>query len=297
MNAWTPSHADTDVRATCATDAVDHARRGIVRAAAAVVGAMIAMPRAIAATATEMRVQRLAWAGVRLQLGTTDLYIDPLLDPKVWDDALPDPLVPIDAPAGGARFALVTHRHPDHYDPVALRRALGDTGTLVCMADVAPVAAQAGFRVRTAALYEPVLIDDFTVTAVPASDGYGDPQVSWVVAAGGRRVIHCGDTLWHGAWWRIARQHGPFEAAFLPVNGARFKWRQPVSEIAAVLTPEQAVAAAVVLGAKRLVPIHFGVRGADGYEEVAQPLAGLRTAARARGVDVRVVAPGGWLDW
>lgn len=280
-----------------AVGAVDHARRRIVQAAATVVGAMIAMPRAGAATATELRIQRLAWAGARLQLGAAELYIDPLLDPKVWGDALPDPLVPIDPPADGARYALVTHRHSDHFDPVALRRALGDTGTLVCMTDVAPLAAQAGLRVRTAALYEPVLIDDFTATAVPASDGYGDPQVSWVVAAGGRRVIHCGDTLWHGGWWRIARQHGPFDAALLPVNGARFKWRQPVSDIAAVLTPEQAVAAAVVLGAKRLVPIHFGVGGAEGYEEVAQPLASLRSAARARGVDVRVVAPGDWLQW
>jgi hypothetical protein len=41
--------------------------------------------------------------------------------------------------------------------------------------------------VRAARPFEPLLVGDFTVTAVPAVDGYGAPQVSWVVDGGGRR--------------------------------------------------------------------------------------------------------------
>jgi hypothetical protein len=52
---------------------------------------------------------------------------------------------------------------------------------------------------------------------------------------------------------RLGRQYGPFDAAFLPVSGARFGWRKPVSDVPAVMTPEQAVVAASVLGAKVLV--------------------------------------------
>ena len=47
-------------------------------------------------------------------------------------------------------------------------------------------------------------IGPFTITAVPAVDGFGDPQVSWVIAAAGRRILHAGDTLFHGSWWLIA---------------------------------------------------------------------------------------------
>ena len=87
-------------------------------------------------------------------------------------------------------------------------------------------------------------------TAVPAVDGFGSPQVSWVVSDGETRLIHCGDTLWHGYWWQIAERFGPFDLAFLPINAAvaEFEYLQPPSELPAVLTPEQAAGAGHVLG-------------------------------------------------
>lgn len=243
-----------------------------------------------------LRIQKLAWAGVKLQLDKAVLFIDPLVNPDVWGPALKDKIIPIEA-AEGDRFVLVTHRHPDHFDPLAIRKALGETGTLVCNSDVASLAAGAGLRVRVAEIYEPVLLGDFTATPVPATDGYGDAQVSWIVSGGGRRILHCGDTLWHGTWWRIGRQYGPFDAAFLPINGARFEWRKPVSDVPAVLTPEQAVAAALIVGAKLIVPIHYGVSDAEGYKEMPECERLLLAAAQKRGIGVEVVPPGDWLTW
>lgn len=270
-------------------------RRHFLRTALAAVTAGSLIPRS-ARSAPPLHVQRLAWAGIRLQLGNDALFLDPLIDPDVWGPVLKDPMIPVDS-TPGARFVLITHRHPDHFDRTAVRKALGDSGTFVCAPDAAPAAAAAGFRVRVAPLYEPQLLNDFTATAVPASDGYGDPQVSWIVTVGERRIIHCGDTLWHGSWWHIGRQFGPFDAAFLPINGACFGWRKPVSEIPAVLTPEQAVAAAVVIGARLIIPIHYGIVGADSYEEVAHPEAALIEAARKRNVGVEIVRPGEWVTW
>jgi hypothetical protein len=38
-----------------------------------------------------LRVQKLAWAGVRLQLGESTLFIDPLINRDVWENSLADP--------------------------------------------------------------------------------------------------------------------------------------------------------------------------------------------------------------
>jgi L-ascorbate metabolism protein UlaG (beta-lactamase superfamily) len=242
-----------------------------------------------------LRAQRLAWAGVRLQLDSGSLFLDPLIDRNVWGNALKDELIPVSG-AVGDRFVLITHRHPDHCDPEAIRQALGDNGTLVYAAP-AGIPNVPGVKMRAGALYEPLLLGDFTATAVPAVDGYGDPQVSWIVTAGDRRIIHCGDTLWHGAWWHIGRQYGPFDAAFLPINGAKFSWRKPVTDVPAVMTAEQAIAAAVVMGARLVVPIHYGMAGAEGYAEDPHAEETLRDFARQRRVDVEILKPGAWVEW
>lgn len=269
-------------------------RRDILRLGAASAFALGAASSA-AADVDGLRIQRLAWAGVRLQLPTGSLFIDPLISPDVWGAALKDTLTPV-GDVRGSRYVLATHTHGDHADPAAIREALGETGTLIYPENAAPPHAP-GVRMRAARLYEPQLLGDFTATPVPAADGYGDPQVSWVVSAGGKRIIHCGDTAWHGSWWRIGRQLGPFDAAFLPINGARFSFREPASGIPAVLTPEQAIAAAVVLDAKLVVPIHYGVQEAANYAEVDQSLALLGEAAARRGIRISPLAPGEWVNW
>lgn len=273
-------------------------RRAFLRDTLALAAASTLLARhrpAAAAEAPNLRAQRLAWAGIRLQLDDACVFLDPLVSTNVWEGALRDPLVPV-GDARGGRWVLVSHRHPDHCDPAAIRAALGDEGTLLYPAQ-GGAPAVSGVKMRAAALYEPQLLGNFTATAVPAVDGYGDPQVSWIVSAGGRRIIHCGDTLWHGGWWHIGRQFGPFDAAFLPINGARFSWRKPVSDVPAVMTAEQAVAAAAVIGARRIVPIHYGVAGADGYAEDPHAERELLAHAARRGIAVQILRPGAWLDW
>jgi L-ascorbate metabolism protein UlaG (beta-lactamase superfamily) len=249
-----------------------------------------------AADAEGLRIQRLAWAGIRLQLPQATLFIDPLIDPESWGPALKDSMIPV-GDAVGDTYVLITHAHPDHFDAKAAAQALSKGGVLVYPAGTNPLPIPQGARARPTALWEPQLLGDFTATAVPAADGYGDPQVSWVISAGGRRIFHGGDTLWHGSWWRIGRQFGPFDAAFLPVNGAQFGWRKPVSGQPGVLTPEQAVAAATILGARRLVPIHYGVSGLTEYVEVDDPIGRLREAAHDKSLSIQPLMPGAWMDW
>jgi L-ascorbate metabolism protein UlaG (beta-lactamase superfamily) len=111
--------------------------------------------------------------------------------------------------------------------------------------------------------------------------------VSWLVEAGGVRVLHLGDTMFHGAWWRIARRLGPFDLAFVPVNGAvvSFPHRQPASPFPVAMAPEQAAVAAQVLGARTTMAIHAEGYDVDGvYAPVASAGEEFLEAAAARGV-------------
>src|SRR5689334_19128260 len=79
--------------------------------------------RAGAGQGANMRVRRLAWAGVALRVGDVEVFIDARA-PSVEDGA-PGPVLSSDA----ARcFALVTHHHNDHLDLHALQALLGEHG-------------------------------------------------------------------------------------------------------------------------------------------------------------------------
>jgi L-ascorbate metabolism protein UlaG (beta-lactamase superfamily) len=128
-------------------------------------------------------------------------------------------------------------------------------------------------------------------TPVPAEDGFGAEQVSWVIGWGGQRYFHGGDTQWHGKFDLIGAQFGPFDTAFLPINGARVQ-RDPMPETPAVLTPEQAIDAALLLGARRVVPIHYGGESPPAYLEVPHPLKTFLETAKRRNVAVVPLLPG-----
>jgi L-ascorbate metabolism protein UlaG (beta-lactamase superfamily) len=247
-------------------------------------------------TSAELKAQRLAWAGIKLELPSATLFIDPLISPEVWGNALKQPIIPLES-ATKQRHVLVTHLHSDHFDVAAAKQLLAESGNVFCHLDSAAAVTSQGLRVRGVQLYEPRLLGDFTITAVPAVDGYNDYQVSWIITAGEKRTIHCGDTLWHGAWWQIGKQYGPFDAAFLPINGAKFFWRKPPSEVPGVMTPEQAVAAGIVLNAKLAIPIHYGVSGADSYEEYPNAEAAFVEIAKKRNLPVEILKHGEWAKW
>jgi L-ascorbate metabolism protein UlaG (beta-lactamase superfamily) len=120
-----------------------------------------------------------------------------------------------------------------------------------------------------------------------------------VIEAEGRRVIHCGDTIWHGGWYEIARRHGPFDAAFLPINGVtvRLDGFTP-TDVPATLTPEQAIEAAVVLGARAACAIHYGLfDNPPLYVEQPNPRERFRAAATRRGLSAITPADGEHISW
>ena len=255
------------------------------------------LARAADAAPSRLRIQRLSWAGVKLECADATLFIDATYDPSSASTAAAD--VPL-APESRNRHALITHHHGDHFDAAAMRSVLGDTGILVVPEAVAPWADTRQLRVQAARLFEPVMLPRgsavFAAISVPAVDGLGHPQVSWIVDAGGRKIFHGGDTSWHGHWWDIARAYGPFDLALLPINGFRqVQGRYTDTGVPMALTPEQAAAAAEVLHARLAVPIHYG-GAASSYFEISDAGERFLAAARSRGVNAKLVAPGSWIE-
>lgn len=260
-----------------------------------------------------MRLRRLGWAGIELEAGGETLVVDHVLDVGVLAAFLAEEREQFVATAAGrASAALITHLHRDHADPAAVDRALSAAAPVLRPAArpqpskldrLATGEAEQGL----AALDRPVLecgpgdahaIGPFAVTALPASDGLGSPQVSWVVEADGQRVVHAGDTLWHGGWWDVALAHGPIDVACLPGNGVEIAYPgwDPPAQVPAVLTPFETVAAARALAAGTLVPIHYdrSFEHPDHYRPVADAAAAIRAHAAEHELNVAWLAPGEW---
>ena len=76
----------------------------------------------------------------------------------------------------------------------------------------------------------------------------------WSLAGAGRRLFFAGDTGYHPEFAEVARRYGPFDVALLPIGAYEPQWlMQPVH-----LNPEESVRAARELGARRLIPMHWG---------------------------------------
>ena len=242
-----------------------------------------------------LRLRRLGWAGVEIRLGRTRLLIDALENVVPLEPVLGPPkrpLPPVEVSAG--THALITHLHPDHYDRELLTR-LASSGTIGCHASIAPDLAGDGIEAYPQELGESRGIGDLTVTPVTSLDWRGSDshQVAWVVEGAGRRVIHCGDTMWHGNWWQIARDHGPFDVAFLPVNGVVARFEGYEVDVPVTLTPEQAVEAAAALGASAACAIHYELfNNPPTYVEQPDITRRFRDAALARGITAHLVGDG-----
>ena len=261
-----------------------------------------------------MRLTWLGWAGVELEAGGATVVVDPLQDAAavfapLGERAAGTPLPRIVPPsAGGAVAGLLTHLHRDHADAKALTAALasgatvleplaggGDAQEELALAQAEHELAAAGLDRRRVAAWESVSTGPFTLTALPAADGVGDPQVAWLIEAGGVRALHLGDTMFHGYWWRMARRHGPFDVVLVPVNGAvvGFPHRRPASPLPVVLDPAQAALAASILGARQAIPIHAEGYEIDGvYRPVPAAIERFVAAAVERDVPTMILQPG-----
>ena len=223
------------------------------------------------APAAGVELTWLGQSGFVLRAAGTTLLLDPYLSPG--DDRLVAPPDSADA-FTGLDGVLVTHEHMDHFDEDACR-ALATASPDARFAVPRPIVDRlealgiAADRIAAMQPGESATFGSATVTATAAchgihvADAYtlgrelsgGDVRfLGYVVAAGGVRVYHSGDTIAFDGLAESVRAIGA-DVVLLPING-RTPERE-AQDLVGNLGPEDAAGLAAAAGARVAIPTHY----------------------------------------
>ena len=231
-----------------------------------------------------------------LQIGGKNVVIDPnfaqwifLLKRLRRPGLRPRDLPPIDA-------VLVSHAHFDHLHRPSLRtiasltrRQSGRRPVIVVPHHVRDLVADLGFsRVVELDWWQSFQLGNLEMVHTPSRHwgarvvrdvhrGYG----GYVVRSGKHSVYHAGDTGYFDGFADIGERLRP-ELALLPIGAYH-----PVSFRSVHTSPEDAVQAFLDLGARWMVPMHYGSFRLS-YEPVDEPVPRLMAAARQSGVESKI---------
>jgi L-ascorbate metabolism protein UlaG (beta-lactamase superfamily) len=243
-------------------------------------------------SAAELGVTFIGHSSFLVQIGGRKLLIDPvfverlialrrLRRPGVRIMDLP----PID-------LVLLTHAHMDHLNRPSLRRIVshnnrvsGQAPTVVVPWGVEDLVKDLGFaRVVTLEWWQTKVITGLEVTMTPSKHwgarffkdthrGFG----GYVIRGGPHTLYHSGDTAYFDGFHKIGERLQP-EVALLPIGAYR-----PDSYRGVHTCPEEALQAFLDLGARRMIPMHYGTFRLS-QEPMDEPVERLEAAARQAGV-------------
>ena len=191
-----------------------------------------------------------------------------------------------DLPA--ADMVLLTHAHFDHFHKPTLRR-LPSPRIAVVPWGVAELTRGLGFdRVIELEWWESFVRQGLQVTLLPAKHwgartigdhhrGYG----GFMIEHQGRRIYHAGDSAYFPGFKEIGSRCAP-EIALLPIGAYHPEGMRNVH-----LGPEDALNVFRDLGARWLVPMHYGTFRLS-FEDMDEPPAKLRELARHAGLGDRL---------
>lgn len=232
-----------------------------------------------------------------LQLGGKNFVIDPnfarwlfilkrLRHPGLRVKDLP----PIDA-------VLVTHAHFDHLHRPSLRaiaratrRKRRPAPLIVVPKNVGDLVSDLGFRdIIEMDWWETRRVEGTNISHTPSQHwgarvirdmhrGYG----GYVLKAHRDSIYHAGDTAYFNGFHEIGQRLHP-EVALLPIGAYH-----PPSFRNVHTSPEDAVRAFLDLGARWMVPMHYGTFRLS-HEPMEEPLQRLEKESKAAGIEKRVV--------
>ncbi|MEK6984908.1 MAG: MBL fold metallo-hydrolase [Candidatus Thermoplasmatota archaeon] len=240
---------------------------------------------------------RITWAGHAsfiVQMGGRTLLLDP-----IWSNTLPggirrlvEPGIPWEGlPAIDG--VLISHNHFDHMDKRTLLRLPKDTPMFVPHGNAGWFERHGFLDVTELDWWQDAGLGGLRIELVPAHHwsrrGLFDRNHSlwggWVITdANGRKVYFSGDTAYGTCFEAIGKRHPNIDVALLPVGAYA-----PREHNGGVHTdPEEAVQAFRDLGAKAMVPMHWGTFRLS-PEPVMEPIEWTRRAWADAGLDANAL--------
>ncbi|HVG09319.1 MAG TPA: MBL fold metallo-hydrolase [Thermoanaerobaculia bacterium] len=179
-----------------------------------------------------------------------------LVPPRLSPPGIPLASVPEDA------FAVLSHNHYDHLDTWTVRRLprsipwFAPLGLGKWLRDHGPG------QVTELDWWQSARHGRWTVTCLPAqhwSNRIGMERNStlwcgWLLDNGSRRYYFAGDSGYFHGFAEIGRRFGPIDIAFIPIGAYEPRWFMKYQHI----DPAEALQAFQDLGARHMVPMHWG---------------------------------------
>jgi L-ascorbate metabolism protein UlaG (beta-lactamase superfamily) len=235
------------------------------------------------------------WVGhatLAIQEGTDVVLTDPHFGPRaLWPRRLYPPGVPLAAIPGGA-LAVVSHTHYDHLDEETVR-ALPESVTWFVPLGVGTFLRAWGRKnVVELDWWQSARHGDWTFTCLPSqhwSLRIGQARdatlwCAWLIDSGHNRYFFAGDTGWFPGFAEYGRRFKPIDVALLPIGAYEPRWFMRYQH----MNPDEAYQAFLALGARYMIPMHWGTFDLSD-EPLDLPPRALEEAVRARGGELRPV--------
>jgi L-ascorbate metabolism protein UlaG (beta-lactamase superfamily) len=239
----------------------------------------------------QVRVTWIGHAGFYVEIGARSVVIDPnwakwlgflkrIREPGLHLHELPE-----------VDLVLVSHAHHDHMHKKSLKILQSSNGVIVPTGS-ASLVKRLGFpAVHEMQVWDMMEFDGMEVIHTPAMhwgarfihDTHRD-YGGYIVRAGGRSVYHCGDSAYFSGFAEIGARHD-IDVALMPIGAYDAPSGRPVH-----MNPEEAVRAFIELGAKVLIPMHYGTFPL-GNEPLHEPVERLLAEADRLGVAHCVLVP------
>jgi N-acyl-phosphatidylethanolamine-hydrolysing phospholipase D len=233
---------------------------------------------------------RLTWVGhATFAIHDRDDVV--LTDPHFGKRALvPTRKVPPGIPIGAVpsdAFAVISHNHYDHLDAWSVE-TLPETVEWYVPLGLGEFFRARGRPVVELDWWQSAKRGRWTLTCLPSqhwSRRFGQARnetlwCSWLLDSGDHRYFFAGDTGYFPGFAEFGRRFAPIDVAMLPIGAYEPRWFMGYQH----LDPAQALRAFQDLGARTMLPMHWGTFDLT-HEPVDRPAAEFREVLAAAGAD------------
>jgi L-ascorbate metabolism protein UlaG (beta-lactamase superfamily) len=196
-------------------------------------------------------------------------------------------------------LVLVTHAHFDHLHKPSLKILQAREGIVVPKGSGSLVRKLGFPATHEMRVWDELKFDLLEIIHTPSHhwgarflhDTHRD-YGGYIVRAGGKSVFHCGDSAYFPGFTEIGRKHA-IDIALMPIGAYEAPSGRDVH-----MNPEEAVRAFADLGAKLLIPMHYGTFPL-GNEPHDEPVERLLAEADRLGISDQILIPeeGAGIEW